>query len=187
MSTIIGRIEENPVIAAIRKEEDVEAALSSQVTTVFLLHADIFNIKSMVERIKSGDKTVFIHIDFLEGLGKDHKAIDYIAEVIKPDGIISTKSSHIKYAREKGMFAIQRFFLVDSLSYETTIKTVQTVQPDMIEIMPAVMPGVIRKICRQVSLPVIAGGLIDIKEDIIEILKSGALGASTGKKELWVL
>ena len=55
----------------------------------------------------------------------------------------------------------------------------------MIEIMPAVMPGVIRRFKQEISLPVIAGGLIDSKEDIIDILKAGALGVSTGKKELW--
>jgi len=67
------------------------------------------------------------------------------------------------------------------------VKIAQTVKPDLIEVMPGVMPGVIGRITRQVSIPVIAGGLIDSKQDIIEILKSGALGASTGKAELWNL
>lgn len=187
MDKVIEKIEENPVIAAVREEEDTDDAAASHVTTVFLLHADIFNIKYLVDKIKTHGKNVFIHIDFLEGIGRDHRAIDYIAEVINPDGIITTRSSHIKYAKEKGIFTIQRFFLVDSQSYETAIRTVQSVQPDMIEVMPAVMPGIVKKICKDVSLPVIAGGLIDSKEDIIGILRSGALGVSTGKKELWVL
>ena len=187
MNRIIRRIEENPIIAAIRRETDVDAAVKSQVAAVFLLHADIFNIRPLVDSIKSYGKSVFIHVDFLEGLGRDRRAVDYIAQVIKPDGIISTGSSQIKYAREVGLFTVQRFFLVDSLSYETTIKAIQGTQPDMIEVMPAVMPGVIKRICSQVSTPVIAGGLIDTKEDIVEILRAGAVGASTGKKELWVL
>ncbi len=187
MNDVVLRIEENPVIAAIRRGEDVEAAVASQVTTVFLLHGDIFNINELVNTVKSSGKQVFIHVDFLEGIGRDSKAIDYISEVIRPDGIISTKSSHIKHAKEKGIFTIQRFFLVDSLSYETTIKATQSFRPDMIEIMPAVMPGVVRRICRHMDIPVIAGGLVDSKEDIIEILKSGAVGVSTGKKELWLL
>jgi len=187
MRSFIERIEENPIIAAIRKEEDVDAAVASQVAAIFLLHADIFNIKHMVDRIKEAGKNVFIHLDFLEGMGRDKKAIDYIAGVIKADGIISTSSSLIKYAKENGIFSIQRFFLIDSLSFESTIKTVQTTQPDMIEVMPALMPGVIRRICTSVQMPVIAGGFIEKKEDIIEILKAGALGASTGIKELWGL
>lgn len=103
----------------------------------------------LINTTKDAGKNVFIHIDFLEGIGKDHKAIDYIIEVIKPNGIIGTNSNHIKYAKEKGIFTIQRFFLIDSLSYQTTIKTAQSIHPDMIEIMPGVMPGIIeRKIGR---------------------------------------
>jgi len=51
--------------------------------------------------------------------------------------------------------------------------------------MPAVMPNVIRRFKKEITIPVIAGGLIDSKEDIIDILKAGALGVSTGKKDLW--
>lgn len=185
--SVLKGIEKNPVIAAIRTEKDISTVLSSQVTTVFLLHADIFNINRLVEKVKNSGKNVLIHIDFLEGIGNDHKALDYIIEVIKPDGIITTRSSHIKYSRNKGIFTIQRFFLIDSQSYRTTIRTVQTVKPDMIEVMPAIMPGVIGKVTSNVEFPVIAGGLIDTKQDIIQILSAGAVGVSTGKKKLWLL
>lgn len=187
MSRIIDSIEQNPIIAAVRDEQDIEDALLSQAGTVFLLHSDIFNVKARVERIKGCHKNALIHIDFVEGLGKDNKAIDYICEVVKPDGIITTRTNHVKYARDKGIFTIQRFFLIDSLSYNTTINAVQSVRPDIIEVMPGVMPTVIKRITREVNIPVIAGGLISTKDDIIHILNSGALGASTAKKELWVL
>jgi len=186
-NNVINNIEKNPIIAAARKDEDIEYAVNSGVAAVFLLRTDIFSAESHVGKIKASGKNVFIHFEFFEGLGKDNKAIDYIANVIKPDGIITTRTSHVKYAEEKGIFTIQRFFIVDSQSYETAIKSVQTVKPSMIEIMPAVMPSIVQRFCRDVNLPVIAGGLINSKEDIIDILKAGALGVSTGKKELWVL
>lgn len=184
---IFEKIEENPIIAAIREEEDIEIAVMSQVSSIFIVRADIFNIKFLVDKVKKAHKSVFIHMNFIDGMGKDQRAIDYIIQEINPDGIISTKSNHIKYAKEKGIFTIQRFFLIDSLSYDTTIHTVQSIRPDMIEIMPGVMPGTIKRIIKQLSTPVIAGGLIDNKKDIIELLKAGALGVSTGKKELWKL
>lgn len=184
---IIAKIEENPVIAAVRKEEDIEYAVSAPVTTIFLLKSDIFCVERDVQRIKQKNKNVFIHVELLEGIGKDNKAMDYIARVIKPSGIITTRTSQVKYAMEIGMCVIQRFFLVDSQSYETAIKSVHVVKPDMVEIMPAVMPGIISRFCKDVSLPVIAGGLIDNKGDMLGALKAGALGVSTGKRELWEL
>lgn len=185
MSEILESIRKNPIIAAVRKYTDLKSALDSEALTIFILNGDIFNIKIMVDQIKDRGKQAFIHVDFLEGLGRDNKAIDYIAGVVRPTGILSTKSSSIKHAIEKGIFSIQRFFLVDSLSYDTAVKTASAVRPDVVEIMPAVMPSVIRRICGELPMPVIAGGLIETREEIIEVLKAGCIGASTGRKELW--
>lgn len=185
--TLINNVELNPIIAAVQSGKDLDIAIKSRVSTIFLLCADIFNAKSLVHRIKKANKNVLIHIDFLEGIGKDAKAIDYIIKVIQPDGIISTKSSHIKIAKAKGAFTIQRFFLIDNKSYEMTIKSVESIKPDMIEIMPGVMPRIIYRMTRQLSIPVISGGLISSKQDIMEALNAGALGTSTSKKDLWEL
>ncbi|NLN64268.1 MAG: glycerol-3-phosphate responsive antiterminator [Clostridiaceae bacterium] len=182
---LLQRIEENPIIAAVRNEMDIQEAVLSPVSTIFLLQADIFNIQNMVDRIKDAGKSVIIHIDFLDGIGRDNRAMDYICEVIQPHGIISTKNSSIRYAMSKNMFTIQRIFLIDSLSYENSIRTAQSTHPDMVEVMPGIMPKVIRRISRQLHMPVIAGGLIESKEDVIEILNAGALAISTGKKVLW--
>lgn len=187
MNRIPASIEENPVIAAVRSEDDLDAAIKSGVSVIFLLHCDIFNIQSLVDRVRQSGKSVFVHIDLLEGLGRDQKAVDYIAQVVRPDGIISTKTPQIKHARDAGLFTIQRFFLLDSQSFEQTIRTAKASLPDMVEIMPALMPAVIEKVCSLLELPVIAGGLIESKNDIVEILKAGAIGASTGRKELWSL
>lgn len=187
MNHVLASIEQNPVIAAVRAEEDVDAAIEAGVSVVFLLHCDIFNMQGLVERVKQSGKSVFVHIDLLEGLGKDQKAVEYIARVVRPDGIISTKTPHIKHAKDAGLFTIQRFFLLDSQSFDQTIKTAKASMPDMVEIMPALMPSVIERVCRLLELPVIAGGLIGCKEDIVEVLKAGAIGASTGRKDLWRL
>lgn len=182
---VLCRIEDSPVIAAIREEGELAEAVSSSVGAVFLLHADIFNITRQINYIKESGKSALIHIDFLEGIGSDHRAIDYIYEAIKPDGIISTRSTSVKYAKGIGLFAVQRFFIVDSLSIENLFKTVHTTQPDMIEVMPGIMPGVIRKITGQLKLPLIAGGLIADKSNIYEALSAGAVGVSTSNRELW--
>lgn len=47
------------------------------------------------------------------------------------------------------------------------------------------MPKIIKKINKAVKVPIITGGLIEDKEDIINALGNGAMGISTTKKELW--
>ena len=44
------------------------------------------------------------------------------------------------------------------------------------------MPKIIKKINKAVKVPIITGGLIEDKEDIINALGSGAMGISTTKK-----
>ncbi len=187
ISELLERLQDNPIIAAVRDDEGMKAALISEVTTIFLLNSDIFNLKHLVKEIQERGKSACVHMDFVEGLGSDGRAVDYIAEKIQPDGIISTRGNLIRRAKEKGLFAIQRFFLIDSQSYRTAIRQVQSGKPDMIEVMPGVMPDVISRICKEVRIPVIAGGLVDSKRDIIGILKAGAVGASIGKIGLWSL
>ena len=187
MKEMIQRMEENPIIAAIRDEKDLNAAILSPVSTIFILHGNIFNIHTMVQAVKQAGKSAMIHIDFLEGIGKDNKAIDYISDVIQPDGIISTRNNSIKYAMEKRLFSIQRVFLIDSQSYDNSISTAHSIKPDMVEVMPGILPGILKRMRGQLPMPLIAGGLIETREDILEILNSGALAVSTGKKELWYI
>lgn len=184
---LISTIEQNPIIAAVRDENLLQKAIDSPVAVIFLLHANIFNIKPMVDLIKDAGKYAMIHIDFLEGIGRDSCSIDYICDVIRPHGIISTKNSNVKYAVDKGMFTIQRFFLLDSMSYDTSVKTANTTKPHMVEVLPGIMPKILKRITQQLPMPVIAGGLAETKEDVIEILNSGAIAVSTGSQELWKL
>ncbi|MBN2853436.1 MAG: glycerol-3-phosphate responsive antiterminator [Clostridia bacterium] len=175
----------NPVIAAIRDTGHLSMALQSDVKIIFILAADIFNISAYIHHIREAGKLSFVHIDFLEGLGKDKKAIEFIAKKIKPDGIITTRSNLIKYAKDCSLYAIQRFFIVDSQSLETCIKTVLNVQSDLIEIMPGIMPQVVKDLSGTMTTPIIAGGLISKQEDVTLMMNSGAIGISTGNTLLW--
>jgi glycerol uptake operon antiterminator len=124
-------------------------------------------------------------MDLIEGLAGNTKAVDYVKNRISPSGLISTKSGLIKYAREQGIFCIQRFFMVDNASYENAISTIKNTKPSMVELMPGIIPDDIRRFTHDVDTPVIAGGLITHKQQIINALSCGALGVSTGCTELW--
>ena len=58
---------------------------------------------------------------------------------------------------------------------------------DIIEILPGVMPKVVKKLAQFTREPIIAGGLIADKEDIIQVLQAGAAGISSTAEETWFL
>ena len=122
---------------------------------------------------------IFIHVDLIDGFSKDATALRYIHEQIAPDGIISTKNNQLKVAKELGMLTVQRLFIIDSLSIQTTVKTSALIKPDAIEIMPGIMPKITKKLSEVIEVPV------SEKEDIEKALESGALGVSTSCRDLW--
>lgn len=177
----------NPVIAAVKDEQSLEAALASPSEIIFLLCGNIFNLQGIVERARQCGKDIYIHVDLIEGFSRDAVSLRYIAEHIRPTGIISTKSSQIKIAKELGLSAIQRIFIIDSLSMHTAAKTTGLLAPEALEIMPGIMPKILRELSAELETPLIAGGLITEKEDVISALGAGALGVSTTNPNIWTL
>lgn len=71
------------------------------------------------------------------------------------------------------------------MAFENIQKQMGIARPDMIEILPGLMPKIIRRISRLVKVPVIAGGLISEKEDVVAALAAGATAVSTTNPSVW--
>ena len=60
-------------------------------------------------------------------------------------------------------------------------------RPDVVEILPGAMPKVLRQLTAFSPVPVIAGGLIHDKEDVIAALDAGAAAISSTDPAIWFL
>ncbi len=183
--TFSAKMKNNPIIAGVKDITKLDDALKSDCDIIFLLCGTIFDIKDTVSKARQAGKMIFIHVDLLDGFSKDVTALKYISSEIRPDGIISTKNSMLKSAKALGLLTVQRVFIIDSLSIETAVKASQMISPDAIEIMPGIMPRIIKKLSSNLDVPVIVGGLVSEKNDAIVALENGALGVSTSSKEIW--
>ncbi|MGG7164720.1 glycerol-3-phosphate responsive antiterminator [Clostridium ihumii] len=177
---------EFPTVAAIKDVDGLDFALKSDVKVVFVLFGDICNIESIVKQIKESDKIAIVHIDLIDGLANRDVAVNFLKVNTLADGVISTKANIIKKAKEVGFITVQRCFILDSLSLEASKRYMNSGYADAIEILPGVMPKIIKKIVDEATLPIIAGGLIEDKEDIILALQAGATAVSSTKKEIWL-
>lgn len=176
--------EDSPIIAAVRSPQEFEEALAAPVSTVFLLSANILTVRETVAAAHDRGKTVFVHVDLTEGLGKDASGIAFLHR-LGVDGVISTRGGIIRCAKDSGLATVQRFFIVDSHSVATAIESIRSFSPDCVELMPGIMPKILRSLCPRVAVPVIAGGLIETKEEIIASISAGAAAVSTGRASLW--
>jgi glycerol uptake operon antiterminator len=187
LNSISDTLIENPVIAAIRSEDDLKQVIQSRVKIVFVLYGSLLTLTDICKRLRDAFKTVFVHVDMIEGLKGDLAGINFIYRFAAPDGIVSTHVNIIKYAKQFHMKTILRVFLLDSLSLKTGIKNILETDPDAVEVMPGIACRIIHEMESKVSVPVIAGGLIINKEQVLESLSNGAIAISTNRAELWGL
>ena len=178
-------VEANPIIAAVKNMDDVENCCRiEEIKVVFILFGDICSLEEIINKIKKAGKTAVVHVDLINGLSSKEIAVEYIKKNTAADGIISTKISLIKKAKEEGLYTVLRYFLLDSMAVEN-IRQQNQVRPDFIEVLPGVMPKVIGKLYSFVKVPIIAGGLIVDKEDVMEALDAGAMAVSTTNHQVW--
>ncbi|MBR3949721.1 MAG: glycerol-3-phosphate responsive antiterminator [Oscillospiraceae bacterium] len=180
--TLMECLEDNPVIAAICDDKWTEA-LAAPVQVLFYLSANLLTVKERIRQAHEAGKLVMVHIDLAEGIGKDSAGVQYLADC-GADGIISTRANMIRLAKSHGLVAIQRVFALDSKGMDSIEEMIKNANPHLVEIMPGVVEKAIRRFS-QGRTPVIAGGLIETKQEVTGILRCGALAVSTGKKELW--
>lgn len=179
----IDALQECPVIAALKNNEGLQQALQSDCSTIFFLYGTILNIGELVKQAKDTGKLVFVHADLIEGTTSKDITADFIAQRTQADGIISTRPNLIRRAKTLDLLAIQRFFLVDSLSFENVLR--QSSNADAVDLLPGTMPRVIERLSQRIQQPMIASGLLADKQDVMAALSAGAQAVSTTSPALW--
>lgn len=184
-------VEANPVIAAVKNDAGLQAAVEmEEIQVIFVLYGDVCTIPEILERIKAAGKKAMVHIDLIAGLSAKEISVEFIARQTRADGIITTKPALVRRAKEQGIFAVLRFFVIDSLALKN-IENLEmqcgTSRPDFIEVLPGVMPKVLGRIAKVSRIPMIAGGLITEKEDVIAALSAGAIAVSSTNQDVWNL
>lgn len=151
--------ENEPIIAAVKTEEQLQRALGSECNIIFFLFGNICNIPNLVQSVKERGKYAFVHIDLINGLAAKEIAADYIRSFTRADGVLSTKPQILRHAREIGLITVLRVFVLDSLALDNIEKLRAACNPDLIELVPGLMPKIIRQVHSLHRTPLIAGGL----------------------------
>ena len=170
--------------ATTRPPEELPAALRAEGGVVFLLCGDILNIGELIARVHAANRRAVVHADLVAGLAPREIAVDFL-QCCGADGIISTRPLLIRRGRELGLLTVLRAFVIDSKAIESLAREAESAAPDVVEMLPAPMPRVVRRLAQSLRAPLIAGGLITDKEDVLAALSAGALCVSTSDETLW--
>ena len=176
-------LQRNPIIAAVRDDEGLAQCLRTDIQTVFVLYGDICNIPEIVHQIKDAGKIAIVHADLISGLATKEISVDFLRHSTLADGIISTRANMIQRARELNMIAILRVFLIDSMALDSALSA-KNLKPDAIDILPGLMPSMLRKVRQMTGLPILTGGLITEKKEVMQALEAGALAISRAVEQM---
>jgi len=175
----------NHILPAIRSMKDMEKFLKMDYERCVLLDTHIGHLQGILEQMKKHQKEVMLHIDLIKGLSNDEAAVEYVIQQYKPHGIISTKTKIIKRAKKLNTLTILRVFILDSTALSRSIELIKQSDPDLVEVLPGVATKVIKEISDKTGKRIIAGGLINTKEEIDLAIESGAQYVTSSDITIW--
>ncbi|MCH1625193.1 glycerol-3-phosphate responsive antiterminator [Ferdinandcohnia quinoae] len=176
---------EQKILPASSNMKEFEAFLESKYEIGVFLEMHIAQLKNIQALAARHGKKMIYHVDMIHGIKSDEYAAEYICQEFKPYGLISTKSGVILKAKQKGVIAIQRVFLIDTHALEKSYKLIERNRPDYLEVLPGAMPWMIREVKERLKTPLFAGGLIRTKEEVENALEAGATAITTSTRALW--
>lgn len=178
-------IPNSTILPAIRDLKDLDKVANSNYEYVVLLNTHIGQLKSLVKMLHDHDKKVLLHADLVQGLKSDEYAAQFLCRDIRPEGLISTRKNVLITAKKAKLITIQRLFLLDSIALESSYNMLDSIQPDLIEVLPGVIPHIIKEIFDKTNVPIIAGGLIRTIDEVNAAIEAGAVAVTTSNRELW--
>lgn len=173
------------ILPAIKRMKDFEKVLESDYTYIVMLDLHISQLVGAAKYAKAHNKKLLLHADMIQGLKSDKYAAEFLCQNLRPAGLISTRGEVLRTAKKNGLLAIQRLFLLDTIALETSYNLAEKVEPDLIEVLPGVVPDLISKVQKATGVSVIAGGLIENEADLKRALDAGAQAITTSRQELW--
>lgn len=177
-----------PVIPALRSLADTSAAATAPSRVVYLLAAGLSTLDEYLHILRAQDKEVLVNLDLFSGLSRHTEAVAYLA-ASGCSGIISTHTDVLNVARSHGLYAVQRTFMIDSDSVNSSMRSLRRFVPDALEILPApVAPRLLAALRGDFpGVAAVGGGLISGLQEADSLIAQGLDAVSTGNPKFWSL
>jgi glycerol uptake operon antiterminator len=182
---IIRRLREFPCGAAVKSEEQLQAALRAHSGVVFILRGNGLEIAPVLRRVHAAGKLAAVHLDLVDGLASDIAGVRWLGRC-GADAIISSHGQAIRAIKAEGVAAIQRILCLSEVTVDLGLGAVSRAEPDIVEVLPGViLPQVADLVLPRLTVPLLAGGFVRGERDVQAILDAGALAVTTSEQALW--
>jgi len=118
------------IIPSVFKMKSFEVFLKSNLDYCFVMDMHVALLGSMIETAHQRGKKVIVHMDMVKGISSDEYGCEFVCQVLKADGVISTKAKVLETAKKNHKITILRTFLIDTKSLEKGINLANELEPD---------------------------------------------------------
>lgn len=183
--TLRAGLAQKPIIAGLKGVNDAHLTREAGIKVCFYLTGHIFELRELAKLCKEQKQMLFAHVDLIGGIAKDIHGMQVLASEVGIDGVLTTKGYLVTAAQNAGLLGIQRLFMLDSEALKTGLRMIHSSQPDAVELLPAmILPSVRERLPSRLP-PMIAGGLVETRDELETVLKPPVLAVSTSQVELW--
>ncbi|GAA3466067.1 glycerol-3-phosphate responsive antiterminator [Nonomuraea roseola] len=183
---LLSALAEHPVVASLVGVETVERFTTTAAPLGILASIPLGDLAATVRQTLAAGKIGFVNIDSTPGLGHDPGALAYLQQ-IGAVGICSTRQAMIERAAGLGLLTMQKVFVTDRSNLRRSMQSIARSQPDLVQLMPAVVLRYVERQAREVGVPYLAAGFVQAEDDVVEALGHGAAGVCTSEERLWEL
>ena len=189
LENILEKLSANPVIPCMDSYEEIFSSEYKDIRIIFFYNIGIFDLLEINKRNITAKKDIIIHIDSVRGISSDEEGARFIKNYLNIDIVSSTSPKMINCFKKLGFITIQSIFVVDTKSIAKGAQLIKAGRPDIVDMRPGILypkaSGILPDALK--DIPVICSGFISNKSELENILKHGAKGITSSKKELWTL
>ena len=181
-----GIVFDHKILPALSDMKSFEKFLESPLDMGILMGFHVAQLGPLTAKMRDAGKQTLIHLDLIKGLSGDEYGTEFLCQTLPIAGVISHHQNVVSVAKKKKKLAILRMFLIDSLSLGKSLEIAKKIEPDYIEMLPALAFGAVDRIKRECNIPLIGGGLIESKEEIDQCFQAGMVAVTTSRQSLWM-
>ncbi len=176
----------HPVIATLYGIEQINAFVGCAAEIGIVANVELRKLAGVIATLNRAGKFAIVNIDSCEGLSQDKGGIDYLTD-IGVASLVSTRVATIQRANRAGMVTMQKVFVTDRSTWPRSVKALEQSDPNLVQLMPALMLTHMSEQDRKAMPPIIASGFVCNQTDITTAMAQGAVGVSTSDFYLWNL
>ncbi|MBE1534715.1 glycerol-3-phosphate responsive antiterminator [Actinomadura algeriensis] len=183
---LLTALAEYPVMASLVGVDMAERFTATPAPLGVLASVPLADIQATVAKTVDAGKIVFVNMDSTPGLGHDPGALTYL-KGIGAVAVCSTRAGIVERASALGLLAMQKVFVTDRSNLHRSVQSIARSQPDLVQLMPAVVLPYVERRARDLGVPYLAAGFVQGASDVADALRHGAAGVCTSDEDLWDL